>query len=107
MASSAAESTVERGSVGPVRRSWTELPAHTDCDEVTVMAEQEGVAVFSGRGYFASNPQSNFIRLCFATCTEEQIDEGVRKLGDVIRRTHNMPAGKTSERASHQAQHFD
>ena len=25
-------------------------------DEVTVMAEREGVAVFSGRGYFASDP---------------------------------------------------
>jgi 2-aminoadipate transaminase len=86
---------------------WLELPAQTDCDEVTVMAEREGVAVFSGRGYFASDPQSNFIRLCFATCTEAQIDEGVRKLGDVIRRTHNLPAGKTSRRASHQAKHFD
>ena len=86
---------------------WLELPARTDCDEVTVMAEQEGVAIFSGRGYFASNPQSNFIRLCFATCTEEQIDEGVRRLGDVIRRTHNLPASKTSERASHQSLHLD
>ena len=84
---------------------WLELPAWSNCDDVTLRAEQEGVAIFSGRGYFPSNPQSNFIRLCFATCTEARIDEGVRKLGDVIRRTHNAPVSEPSERVAHQ--HFD
>ena len=84
---------------------WLELPAGYDSDEVARVAEQQGVGVFSGRGYFASNSPGNYIRLCYATCIESKIDDGVRRLGDVVRRLHNVPGKPASEPAPRH--HFD
>ena len=84
---------------------WLELPAEYDGDEVVRVAEQEGVGIFSGRGYFASNPPGNHIRLCYATCIESKIDDGVRRLGDVVQRLHNVSGKHACEPAPHH--HFD
>ena len=84
---------------------WLELPEKYDCDEVARVAEREGVGIFPGRGYFASSPPGNYLRLCYATCIESKIDEGVRRLGDIVRRLHNEPGKSASEPAPHN--HFD
>ena len=84
---------------------WLELPARIDGNELMRMAEPEGVGIFSGRGYFASDPPSNFIRLCYATSTESQIEEGVSRLGKVFRRMHNRADSGTYEPT--QNPHFD
>jgi len=68
---------------------WIQLPDRIDADELTAIAEQEGVTIFSGRGYFANNPTNNFFRLSFAMSTEAQIEAGVRKLGEIVKRLDN------------------
>lgn len=84
---------------------WIELPERIDADEVTAIAEQEGVTIFSGRGYFANKPPGNFFRLSFAMSTEEQIETGVCKLGEIVNRIDNS-SSRTAFLPSKQ-QHFD
>lgn len=68
---------------------WVELPAGINANDVARAAEQEGVAVFPGQLSFAANAPVNFIRLAYSFCRPAQIDEGIRKLSDVIRRKQN------------------
>lgn len=89
----------------PFHEIGSRVPARYDCHEMARVAEREGVGVFPGWGYFASNPPGNYLRLCFATCIESKIDEGVRRLGEIVKRLHNEPGKPASEPAPHN--HFD
>ena len=84
---------------------WVELPERINTDEVTTTAESEGVTIFSGSGYFANNPPKNFFRLSYAMSTEKQIEEGVRKLGAIVKRLDN--AGTRTESTPINHLHFD
>jgi 2-aminoadipate transaminase len=84
---------------------WVELPEGMDCDTVAAEAEQSGVTIFSGRPYFADRKPGSFVRLAYSNSTPAQIDEGIKILGDVVRRLHNSAGGSVHD--GMQIQHFD
>jgi DNA-binding transcriptional MocR family regulator len=65
---------------------WLQLPAsaavRADAADLTVdAAHARGVAVSSGRGYFAAEPPGAFVRLGFASPADlKELNEGVRRL---------------------------
>jgi len=87
---------------------WMELPDGVNADQTVFDAEDEGVLVFSGSMFYASPSERQNLRLCFTYSTPEQIEEGMRRLGEAIQRQHNSSGQSTTE-ASGRAlrEHFD
>lgn len=57
-----------------------------DADGVAEAARARGVAVASGRDYFAAEPQGSYLRLGFAAAADAgELAEGARRLGAVAR----------------------
>lgn len=72
---------------------WATLPANVDGDALAKAAAQDGVNVipgskfFAGQGGYPANlrPGRDHIRLSYSYATLDQIDEGVRRLGQAYR----------------------
>lgn len=65
---------------------WAQLPAETDEMELAEQAARAGVLVSLGRRYFAAEPAGAFLRLTFsAAASTEELVEGARRLGQVVR----------------------
>ncbi len=72
---------------------WVELPAGCDADDFARRTAQKDVNILAGSKFFAvrdgypSNRAraKRHIRLSYSFATPDQIDEGVRRLGDVYR----------------------
>jgi 2-aminoadipate transaminase len=74
---------------------WVELPRHIDTTELLGQAvEQEQVAFIPGQAFCADSGSTtavgarradNCMRLNFSNCTPEKIEEGIARLGRVIR----------------------
>jgi 2-aminoadipate transaminase len=64
---------------------WAELPKGVNGDELLREALAEQVAFVPGTSFFAHRPQENFIRLNFSNRPPEMIDEGLRRLGRVLK----------------------
>jgi 2-aminoadipate transaminase len=67
---------------------WMELPRHLDAaDLLRVAVETEQVAFVPGSALCAvgGSHARNCLRLCFTSCSAETIEEGVRRLGRVIK----------------------
>jgi 2-aminoadipate transaminase len=72
---------------------WASLPAGADGDALAKKAAEDGVNIipgskfFAGQGGYPSNtkPGRDHIRLSYSYATLEQIDEGVRRLGQAYR----------------------
>ena len=79
---------------------WVELPRAVDCAALLVEALQaERVAFIPGHVFSVSGrAASNCMRLSFATCTPEEIEEGVRRLARLL--TRRIPHARF---LSHQA----
>ena len=60
---------------------WVELPAGTNGDRLAEMGIDEGVEISPGRLSFAGDGPDNYIRLAFSFVPQEQIREGIEKLG--------------------------
>ncbi|MDQ7842160.1 MAG: PLP-dependent aminotransferase family protein [Armatimonadota bacterium] len=74
---------------------WVRLPAGMDTEQLLRPAvEEEGVAYVVGAGFHADGGGKNTMRLNFSFPSEEQIEEGIRRLGRLIR-TH-APAVRTA-----------
>ena len=66
---------------------WVELPSPVDGVALLDAAiTEEGVAFVPGHAFAVGNTALNGLRLSFATCTPEEIDEGVRRLARVVAR---------------------
>lgn len=65
---------------------FVHLPDRIDADLLLEAAKQNGVSFFPGK-YFSRDRKSfrNCIRLCFAFVSKEQIQEGVRRIGETIK----------------------
>ncbi len=73
---------------------WLRLPEGMPCLDLLPRALQAGVEFSPGTRYFPEPDEGNaYIRLNFATHTPEEIDEGIRRLGQVIARFRDQ-AGK-------------
>lgn len=66
---------------------WLTLPKGMDGADVLAMAlETEKVAFVPGRAFFADGSGGNSLRLAFSCADEAMIDEGMARLGRVLRR---------------------
>lgn len=72
---------------------WGTLPGEVDSDALAKKAAEDGINIIPGTKFFASaggypanaKPGRNHIRLAYSYATLEQIDEGVRRLGEAYR----------------------
>ena len=65
---------------------WLTLPQRYNTRELLKKAIDAGVAFIPGGGFFAKKGNENCMRLCYATMDEEKIVEGIRRLGDMIKK---------------------
>ena len=65
---------------------WVTLPAHLDGAELLARSiETEKVAFVPGQAFFADRSGSNTLRLSFSCANEAMIEEGIQRLGRLIR----------------------
>lgn len=64
---------------------WVTLPEGIDAAKMRPQARERGVEYLPGATCFADGSGANTIRLSFSFATDEQIAEGIRILGEVIR----------------------
>jgi 2-aminoadipate transaminase len=65
---------------------WVELPEQLSADELFEEALAERVAFVPGTSFFACEKRSNFIRLNFSNQNPAMIDEGIKRLANVVKR---------------------
>ena len=71
---------------------WVRLPFGVDSRKLAMPALREGVAFNPGPDWSADPEEAaNYIRLCFALPSENEIWEGIGKLADVFRREGALP----------------
>jgi 2-aminoadipate transaminase len=68
---------------------WVELPEDVRAEELFEEAIAARVAFVPGAPFFAADPRSNFMRLNFSNSKPEAIEEGVRRLGRLLKRTND------------------
>ncbi len=64
---------------------WLRLPEYMNADELFYEAIKENVAYVIGSAFHCDNSGQNTMRLNFSYPTEAQIDEGMKRLGRVIK----------------------
>lgn len=65
---------------------WVRLPQDVDARELLGEAQEQGVAYQPGSNFSTSGGCAHYARLCFTYYGEEQIEEGVARLGRVIKK---------------------
>lgn len=63
---------------------WVELPESVCAEELFEKAIQERVAFVPGAPFFAADPRRNFMRLNFSNCSPTLIEEGIRRIGNLL-----------------------
>ncbi len=64
---------------------WVQLPASIDSMALLEAAIAQNVAFVPGAPFFANDAQANTLRLSFVTVPPEKIEEGVARLGKLLR----------------------
>jgi 2-aminoadipate transaminase len=64
---------------------WVELPGGLDADALFPLALAQKVAFVPGRSFYASDPHPGAMRLNFSNRPPELIEEGMARLGRVVR----------------------
>jgi 2-aminoadipate transaminase len=64
---------------------WVELPHGLSADAIFAAALREKVAFVPGSGFFADAPRHQFMRLNFSNRAPDLIEEGMTRLGRVLR----------------------
>jgi 2-aminoadipate transaminase len=64
---------------------WVNLPAQIDSMKLLEEAVAQNVAFVPGGPFFANEAQHNTLRLSFVTVPPAKIDEGIGRLGALIR----------------------
>ena len=63
---------------------WVSLPEGVDCEELIKEAIEQKVAFVPGTAFYADGSGHDSLRLTFATCPSDMIDEGIKRLGKAI-----------------------
>jgi len=63
---------------------WVRLPEGVDCEELIKEAIEQKVAFVPGTAFYADGSGHDSLRLTFATCPSDMIDEGIKRLGKAI-----------------------
>jgi 2-aminoadipate transaminase len=64
---------------------WVSLPEPLDSSDLALRAERENVGYLPGRYFAVSRPQTDSLRLSFASLAPEQIRAGLAVLGKIFR----------------------
>lgn len=64
---------------------WVELPEYMNARDLAVKAIEQKVAYVPGGAFFGSNVRENCFRCNYSCMSEEKIEEGVKRLADVIK----------------------
>jgi 2-aminoadipate transaminase len=65
---------------------WVTLPEGMSSLELFEIALKEKVAFVPGQAFYADKPQYNTLRLNFSNSSEEKIEEGIKRLGNAIKK---------------------
>ena len=65
---------------------WVGLPEGVDCLELIQDAIEQKVAFVPGTAFYADGRGHDTLRLTFATCSADMIQEGIKRLGNLIGR---------------------
>ncbi|TKJ28454.1 MAG: aminotransferase [Chloroflexi bacterium B3_Chlor] len=65
---------------------WVKLPEGMDCQELMEEAIEQKVAFVPGTAFYADGRGRDTLRLTFASCPTEMIDEGIQRLAKAIGR---------------------
>jgi 2-aminoadipate transaminase len=63
---------------------WARLPEKIDTLQLLRAATQQKIAFVPGAPFWVGEPQRNTLRLNFSNASEANIDEGIRRLGEVV-----------------------
>jgi DNA-binding transcriptional MocR family regulator len=66
--------------------TWVELPEGFDADVMFEKALAEKVVYVPGSAFYAKEPKKNTMRLNFSNMTDERIEEGIRRLGNMFKK---------------------
>jgi 2-aminoadipate transaminase len=71
---------------------WVEFPPGVDTKKVEAPAQAAGIAFNAGPDW-AADPDAarNYLRLCYALPSDQQISEGIAKLAEVFKQTVGIP----------------
>ncbi|MFA9274167.1 MAG: PLP-dependent aminotransferase family protein [Candidatus Aquirickettsiella gammari] len=64
---------------------WATLPAHIHSKDLLVDALANNVAFVPGGPFYANEAETNTFRLSFVTVSPEKINEGIEKIGNLIK----------------------
>ena len=64
---------------------WVELPEYMNARDLAVKAIEQKVAYVPGGAFFGNNVRENCFRCNYSCMSEEKIEEGVKRLADVIK----------------------
>jgi 2-aminoadipate transaminase len=79
---------------------WAILPEHLDAADILREAVEERVAFVPGSPFFDDGSGKNTMRLNFSNATPEKIEEGIARLGKVIRRALERRPEVTRQQAA-------
>ena len=90
--------------------TWTEpeggfsllvtLPAGLDAGALLARAHERGVAYTPGAAFWVDGSGERTLRLSFSSVPGGKIDEGVRRLGEVVRAARRRPSARPIERVA-------
>ncbi len=66
---------------------WVELPEGSDAREILRRCLEHNVAFVPGQEFFPDGSGQNTMRLNFSNASPEKIEEGIRRMGEVLRET--------------------
>jgi len=64
---------------------WLTLPEIVDTDDMFSRALESEVAYVPGRSFYVDGSGQNTMRLAFSVASEQEIDEGIKRLASVVR----------------------
>ena len=77
---------------------WATLPDYLDTTDLLARALQENVAFVPGRAAFVDGRGGSSMRLNFSGVGEEEIAEGIRRIGEVVREQVDLYGTLTGQR---------
>ncbi|MGL5439716.1 MAG: PLP-dependent aminotransferase family protein [Filifactoraceae bacterium] len=64
---------------------WVKLPEYVDTEELLILALEEKVAFIPGVFFYPYRDKHNELRLNYSSCNIEEINEGIRRLGYILK----------------------
>ncbi len=73
---------------------WLTVPEYIDTEDMFYKAIDQNVAYVIGNAFYVDDGGSNTCRLNFSYCSEDKIEEGIKRLSDVVKKEIEKREGK-------------